>query len=295
MTGPAHDLQALDVPALDVPALRTVLSWELRRLRGQLLPRLVVAACLLGPFALLAAARLQGQLPRDTPFGRWLGESGPALPLVLLGFGAAWALPLVAGLMAGDVFSGEDRHRTWPLLLTRSCPHSQLFAAKCLAALLAAVAATAALALAGAAAGLLSALLPGAGTVRDRLAVVGLDGALLDAGAAAGRVALAWVCVLPGVLVFAALAVLASVVTRWSAAGLGTAGVAGLVSSLLAGVDAGPRWRALLPTTGLESWHALLTATPAAGPLVRPAATCLGWTVLLLLLARAVALGRDAT
>ena len=37
------------------------------------------------------------------------------------GSAGSWGLPLIAGVLAGDVFSSEDRHGTWKTVLTRSC------------------------------------------------------------------------------------------------------------------------------------------------------------------------------
>jgi hypothetical protein len=68
-------------------------------------------------------------------FGRWVGESGLALPLIVLGLAQLWALPLLAGIAGGDIFAAEDRQHCWESLLTRSRTRSDLFCGQVVAAL----------------------------------------------------------------------------------------------------------------------------------------------------------------
>src|SRR5262245_7424322 len=107
---------------------------EALKLRGQIKTYVVLAACLVGPFVFAAVIRLQSSLPTDTLFGRGVKESGFAIPLVLLGFAALWAFPVLTSIVAGDLFSGEDRYGTWKLVLTRSCSRADVFAGKVIAA-----------------------------------------------------------------------------------------------------------------------------------------------------------------
>ena len=44
-------------------------------------------------------------------------------------------LPLLAAVVAGDIFASEDQHGTWKTILTRSVSRSQIFWAKTLTAL----------------------------------------------------------------------------------------------------------------------------------------------------------------
>ncbi len=62
-------------------------------------------------------------------------SSGFAIPLAVLGFGAAWVGPVLTAVVAGDIFSSEDRFGTWKTILTRAHSRGQLFAGKFLAAL----------------------------------------------------------------------------------------------------------------------------------------------------------------
>src|SRR5262249_17533859 len=156
---------------------------ELAKLREQTAVRLVLAACLVAPVGFALLMRLQSAVPADTLFGRWAATTGFATALTVLGFAGAWGLPLVAGVMGGDVFSAEDRHRTWKTMLTRSCGRGEVFAAKVLAAAAYTTLATGLLALAG--------LLAGVALVgTDPL--VGLSGQLVAPGHAYELVLAAW-------------------------------------------------------------------------------------------------------
>jgi ABC-2 type transport system permease protein len=44
-------------------------------------------------------------------------------------------LPLLAAIVAGDIFAAEDQHGTWKTLLTRSVSRTQIFWAKTLTAI----------------------------------------------------------------------------------------------------------------------------------------------------------------
>lgn len=258
---------------------------EAAKLVRQRAPQAVLVACLAGPPLLTVALRLQQQLPRDTLFGRWAGESGAAIPFLVLGVAQLWALPLVAGVCGGDVFSSEDRQRSWETLLTRSCTRAELFAGKALAACGLTV--------------LCLVVLGGSSTVAGLVAggrdLVGLDGASLPPARAAAVALASWAAVLPTLLVFTALALLLSVLSRSGVAGIGGPVLVGLVLQLVALVDAGPLARRLLPVTGFESWHQLVTADPDWHPAGRAAALSLAYLVALVAAAAAAFRRRDFT
>jgi ABC-2 type transport system permease protein len=82
--------------------------------------RILIATCVVAPFGFAVAMRVQGSLPVDTLFGRAVKDSGFAIPLVVLGFAALWAFPVLTSVVGGDIFSAEDRYGTWKTVLTRS-------------------------------------------------------------------------------------------------------------------------------------------------------------------------------
>src|SRR3954453_23957984 len=90
---------------------------ELAKLRPQLALRVLAAACLLGPIAFVVVIQAADVTPTDTLFGRWVQDTGFAAAVVVLGFAGAWGFPVLAGVVAGDLFAAEDRHGTWKTLL----------------------------------------------------------------------------------------------------------------------------------------------------------------------------------
>jgi ABC-2 type transport system permease protein len=236
-----------------------VAAVECSKLAAQLKARIVLTACLTGPFAFAVAMRVQSNVPADTLFGRSVTESGFAVPLVVLGFAALWAFPVLTSVVGGDLFSAEDRYGTWATVLTRSRSRAEVFAGKVLTALGFSALAVAALAVGSVAAGLL---------VIGPQPVIDLSGVLRPPGQALVRVALAWASVLPPAFGFTALAVLVSVATRSSAAGIGLPVVAGLTMQLYALVDGPEVVRRLLITSAFGAWHGLLTEPPYYGPMV---------------------------
>ena len=95
------------------------------------------------PLIFVIALVTQGGEPRDVVFGRYVHDTGLAIPLVLLLFGSIWMFPLITALVAGDIVAAEDRHDTLKTILTRSVERHQIFAAKALAAASYAIAAIA--------------------------------------------------------------------------------------------------------------------------------------------------------
>ena len=239
-----------------------VASVECSKLSAQVKTRVALVAGAAGPLVFALAMRVQSSVPEDTLFGRSVKESGLALSLVVLGFSALWVLPVLASIVGGDVFAAEDRYGTWKTILTRSCRRSEVFAGKIATAFGFALLATAVLAVSSVAAGL---LVIGSGPL------VGLSGTLIPSSHALSRVALAWISVLPPVFGMTAVAVLLSVATRSSAAGIGLPVVMALTMQLYALVDGPEVVRRLLITSGFNAWHGLLAEPSYHGPLTHSA------------------------
>ena len=123
-------------PAPRRPGTGTVLRWELTKLAAQARSRAVLLVALLAPVAVVLVLNGQEQPPSDTIYGRHIHTSGYAMPLLMLAFAAHWVLPLLAAVVAGDIFANEDQHGTWKTILTRSVSRSQVFCAKTLTAVL---------------------------------------------------------------------------------------------------------------------------------------------------------------
>jgi ABC-2 type transport system permease protein len=240
--------------------VRAVVGVECAKLGAQLKVWAVLAVCVVGPFAFVATMQTQSSTPDDTLFGRWVKTSGFAVPLVILGFAASWAFPVLTSIVGGDLFASEDRYGTWPTVLTRSRSRDEIFAGKVLTALAFSLLAVTALAVSSVAAGLL---------VVGRQPLLGLSGAQIPPGRALALVALAWVTVLPPVFGFTALAVLLSVATRSSAAGVGLPVLIGFVMELYSLVNGPEAIRRALLTPPFLSWHGLFNEHRYYGPLIQ--------------------------
>ena len=257
---------------------------EWSKLAGQIRNRLIVAACVLAPFIFAAVIALQSSLPEDTLFGRSSRDSGFALALVVLGFSALWAFPVLGSIVGGDAFSSEDRYGTWATVLTRSRSRSEIFAGKVIAAMAFCGALVVILGASSLAAGML---------VVGAQPLVSLSGIILSPHDALIRVALAWVSVLPAAAAFTAIAVLVSVATRNSAAGIGLPVLAGLALQLAAFVDGPEPVRRLLVTSAFNAWHGVLAEPRFYGPLVHGAIVSCVYLVLCLALAYRMLRRRD--
>src|SRR4051812_49530907 len=165
------------LPAPPAPLINGY-RFELVKLLAQWRIRIVLAACWFGPALLVAVVSRQSSLPADTVFGRWMGQTGWAGPLVVLSFSCSWVLPLLTSVVAGDVFAAEDRLGTWRHLLVAVRSPRRIFAAKALASLTVILLLVAGLGV--------SSTVGGLAAVGNR-SLVGLDGHLLSPADAAGR------------------------------------------------------------------------------------------------------------
>lgn len=255
---------------------------EVAKLSAQLRIRVALGAAVVGPLLFAVALAVQGAVPGDTLFGRWVHESGFAVSFVVLAFSGQWALPILVAVVAGDTCAEEDRHRTWSLLLTRSRTRGQLLAAKVVATAACCTLATAALAA--------SATLTGVATAGAR-PVAGLSGALLSPTQAWAAVWASWASVVPPVLALAALCVLVSTASRSTWVGVGAPVLGVLVLNLVSLLSVVDPIRAFLPTSGMEAWHGLARTTPYTDQVTTSVLVSVGWIVVALA-ASAVLLAR---
>jgi ABC-2 type transport system permease protein len=113
--------------------MSAVYRWELTKLRFQKRTYLGLGAAILVPIIFAVAVSLQSGGPEDVAFGRYIHQTGFAIPLVLLLFGSIWMFPLITALVAGDIVASEDHNGTLKTILTRSLSRGQIFAGKTLA------------------------------------------------------------------------------------------------------------------------------------------------------------------
>jgi ABC-2 type transport system permease protein len=118
------------------PGVRTVYRWELRKLLAQKRTFIGLGSAFAVPliFVIALVADSDGGGPDDLPFWGLVTETGFAVPLVCLAFGAFWLLPLITALVAGDIVAAEEQNGTLKTILTRSVERWHVFAGKVLAA-----------------------------------------------------------------------------------------------------------------------------------------------------------------
>lgn len=268
------------------PGTGTVLRWEIAKLAAQARSRYALLACLLAPIAIVLVFNGQQQTPSDTIFGRQIHTSGYAMPLFVLAFASQWIFPVLAALVAGDIFANEDQHGTWKTILTRSVSRDQVFWAKTVTATMFTLASMVVLA---------------ASTVITSLLLIGtqpltgLTGQPIASGSALLLVLASWAVTLAPLIGFTALAILLSVTTRNSAAGVAAPVVLGLIMQLLGSIGGIDLTRRFLLTTPMDSWHGLLTEHRFHGPLAFGLAVSAGWTVVCLACAYVSLRRRDIT
>ena len=260
--------------------------FELVKLVSQWRVRLLVLACWIAPGLFVAAVSQQSTLPVDTLFGRWMLATGWAGSLVILGFAGLYALPLLTSLVAGDVFAAEDRLGTWRHLLVAVRSPRRIFVAKVLASLTVIVVLVAGLAISSVVGGLLAV---------GNQPLVGLDGHLLSTGDAAGRVALAWLCVLAPTLALAGIGWLGSVLLGRSPMGLVLPALVAFALQLCQMLPLPVAVRLALPGYAFISWNGLFADPAQLSPLLIGIVVSLVWAVVSTALAYVVFLRRDFT
>jgi ABC-2 type transport system permease protein len=266
--------------------VRTCWRWELAKLAAQARVRYTLLACVLAPFLFVFLLNRSGQLPKDQLYGRWVRDSGFAIPLLLLGFAGLWVFPLLTSLVAGDIFAAEDQHGTWKTVLTRSQSRAAIFWGKTLAAASFALALVVLLAL--------SCLLAGV-TLVNASPLESVSGTLLPAGRSA-RVDLgAWACMVLPLWGFTALGLLVSVLARNAAVGVMAPVVVGGIMQLYAFLNGSDGVRRLMLTSAFDSWHGLAATHPYYGALWRGVLVSLGWITVCLTAAWIAFRRRDVT
>lgn len=244
---------------------------ETIKLASQLPLQLLVALVLAGP--VLFAGVLSGQAgsPSDALMGNWSHTSGFALSLVLLSFAGNWGAPVVAGILAGDVFASEDRHRTWKTILGGRASLGQIVTGKLLA-----------VGLTGLVLGLFLALgsLLGGVIFVGAHPMVDLSGRMLSAGHLLVLTLLAWLLSLPGLLAFVAVAAFASAASRNVIVGVLAPVLVGLCDQVLALTGNGAWFHLVLPSSAFTAWPGTFSGHLFLGPAIVSELACVAWIAL---------------
>ena len=273
-------------PAAQPASVARAFRFELVKQLAQWRVRLLVLACWIGPAIAVIVVSGQNTLPSDTLFGREMHATGWAGALVVLSFAGSWFFPLLTSVVAGDVFSSEDRLGTWRHLLVAVRSPRRIFLAKALASLTVLAMCVPGLAVSGIVGGL----------VVGSRALTGLDGHQLGPMDAAGKLLLAWLCALAPILAFAAIGLLASVIFGRSPIGVLLPAFGGLGMQMASQVLPMPAAvRVTLPSFAFLSWNGLFTSPPQLGSLIAGIAVSLAWAVVATALAYLLFMRRDFT
>ncbi len=266
------------------PGVGTVLRWELRKLRSQKRTYLGLGAAALVPVIFVVALLSSSGGPDEVPFGRYVRETGLAVPLVGLLFSSVWLFPLITSLVAGDIVSSEDNHGTLKTILTRSAERWQIFVAKLVAAL--AYAFTALVVFVGT--GL---LLGGIFWGFDPL--VSLSGTPIATGRGIALIGAAALAYFVPMMAIASIAFLLSTVTHNSAAAVVGTLIGSFMMQLLAIISGLDFMRPYLLSEQFESWQGLLRDPTDWAPIVHASWVSACWAVPALLWAFVAFVRRD--
>src|SRR5262245_37341545 len=240
--------------------MTAVYRWELAKLLAQKRTYLGLGAAMLVPLIFVIVLQFQSGGPNDVPLGRYIRDTGLAVPFVALFFMSFWAFPLITSLVAGDVVASESHNGTLKTILTRSRERGQVFAGKVLATFTYTLAVVAAMAVVGLVAGSI------AWGVNS---FTSLSGTPVSAGRGLGLMfASVGVYALP-LAGIAAFGVLLSTVTQNSAASVVATLMFALFMQLIGVLPGTESIRPYLLGTQFDAWHGFLRTPADWTPVVR--------------------------
>jgi ABC-2 type transport system permease protein len=270
------------------PGVGAVYRWELRKLRAQKRTFIGFGAAVAVPliFVVALAADSSGGGPDGLPFGNLVRETGFAVPLVCLAFGAFWLLPLITALVAGDIVATEDHNGTLKTILTRSVERWHVFAGKVLATLT--YTAAALFAYVG------IALIAG-GLIWGFDPLTTLSGTQIGAGRALLLTAAGTLAYLLPLTAIASIGILLSTLTRNSAAAVVGTLMVSIFVQIIGSISALDALDPYLLSTQFNAWQGILREPTDWDPIIRSAWVCALYAVPALGWAFTTFLRRDVT
>jgi ABC-2 type transport system permease protein len=265
-------------------AVARVYRWEITKLVAQKRTYLGLGAAILVPIIFVVVLVFQTGGPNDVPLGRYIRDTGLAVPFVVLFFMSIWGLPLITALVAGDIVASETQNGTLKTILTRSRDRGEIFAGKALATATYTVAVVLAMALVGLVAGSIAWGFHPLTSLSGTTVSSGHGLVLLLASLA--------VYALP-LMGIAAFGVLLSTVTRNSAAAVVGTLMWALFMQLLGVLPGTESFRPYLLATQFEAWHGFLRVPADWTPVVRALWVCALYIGIPLVAAYIVFLRRD--
>jgi ABC-2 type transport system permease protein len=265
-------------------AVASVYRWEVAKLLAQKRTYLGLGAAVLVPLVFVVVLVLQTGGPNDVPLGRYIRDTGLAVPFVVLFFMSIWGLPLITALVAGDIVASESHNGTLKTILTRSRDRGEVFTGKVLASFTYTVAVVLAMGVVGLVAGSIA---------WGFHPLTSLSGTQISAPLGLGLLAASLgVYVLPLVGI-AAFGVMLSTLTRNSAASVVGTLMWALLMQLLGVLPGTESIRPYLLGTQFEAWHGFLRVPADWAPVIRAIWICALYIALPLFAAYLVFLRRD--
>jgi ABC-2 type transport system permease protein len=240
------------------PGVRTVYAWELRKLRAQKRTYIGLGAAVLVPVIFIVALLTGDGGPEDIPFGRYVRDSGLAIPLVAMFFGAIWFFPLVTALVAGDIVAAEDGNGTLKTILTRSVDRWQVFTGKVLAALSYTFVALLVYVVVGLVVG---------GLIWGFNPLISLSGTQISVGRGLALIGAGGLVYFMPMIAVASIALLLSTLSRNSAAAVVGTLMASLIMQLLGVINALSFLHPYLLSEQFNAWQGLLRTPIDWGPI----------------------------
>jgi ABC-2 type transport system permease protein len=265
-------------------AVARVYRWEMAKLAAQKRTYLGLGAAVLVPIVFVSVLVIQSGGPNDVPLGRYIRDTGLAVPFVVLFFMSIWGLPLITALVAGDIVASESQHGTLKTILTRSRDRGDIFAGKVLATATYTIAVVFAMGLVGVAAGSAAWGLHPLTSLSGTQVAPGRGLVLLLATLAIYTMPLAGI---------AAFGLMLSTITRNSAASVVGALMWALLMQLLGVLPGTESIRPYLLGTQFDAWHGLLRIPADWTPITRAAWVCALYVAVPLAAAYLVFLRRD--
>ena len=265
-------------------AVARVYRWELAKLLAQKRTYLGLGAAVLVPVIFVVVLVLQTGGPNDVPLGRYIRDTGLAVPFVVLFFMSIWGLPLITSLVAGDIVASETHNGTLKTILTRSRQRGEVFAGKTLATATYTLALVFAMGLVGLVAGSIAWGFHPLTSLSGTQVSAGHGFLLLLASLAVYSLPLAGI---------AAFGLLLSTVTRNSAASVVGALMWALLMQLLGVLPGTESIRPYLLGTQFEAWHGFLRVPTDWAPVMRALWVCALYIGIPVIAAYVVFLRRD--
>ena len=261
-----------------------VYRWEIAKLLAQKRTYLGLGAAAAVPVVFVVVLLIQSGGPNDVPLGRYIRETGLAVPFVVLFFMSIWGLPLITSLVAGDIVASESHNGTLKTILTRSRERGEVFAGKVLATATYTLALVFFMGLVGLVAGSIAWGFHPLTSLSGTSVSPGHGFALLVASLALYALPLAGV---------AAFGLMLSTITRNSAASVVGALMWALLMQLLGVLPGTESIRPYLLGTQFDAWHGFLRVPADWVPVIRALWVCALYIGIPLIAAYLVFLRRD--